>query len=97
MKHEDQTVAVVEFATFNVLQPHQISFLEKAGGYLASAIISTRTTLKMKTLLSEASAREEEMRLREEELRQNMEELQATQEELMRQTQDPEYLLSKSA
>jgi CHASE3 domain sensor protein len=94
MKHDDQTIAVSEFATFNHLERHHVSFLQKAGEYLASAMIGSRNTLKMKQLLEEAKIREEEMKQREEELRQNMEELQATQEELVRKQ---EGFLQKSA
>jgi CHASE3 domain sensor protein len=84
VKHDTNTVAVMEFATFEEFEPHQIGFLQKAGEFFASAIINTRTTLKMKALLDEATEREAMMREREEELKQNMEELQATQEQLTR-------------
>jgi hypothetical protein len=97
MKYETQVVAVAEFATFDEVEKHHVSFLQKAGEYLASAIISTRTTSKMKTLLNDATVREEEMKQREEELRQNMEELQATQEELLRKSKEPEMFYHKSA
>jgi CHASE3 domain sensor protein len=97
MKYEREVVAVAEFATFEEAEKHHISFLQKAGEYLASAIISTRNTSKMKTLLQDATVREEEMKQREEELRQNMEELQATQEELLRKSKEPEYFYHKSA
>jgi hypothetical protein len=97
MKYEGVVVAVAEFATFEHVEKHHILFLQKAGEYLASAMISTRTTVKMKTLLDQATIREEEMKQREEELRQNMEELQATQEELLRKSKVPEYFYPKSA
>lgn len=84
MKYEGTCVAISEFATFNELQNYQVVFLEKAGEFLASALINARNTLRMKQLLHEASERESIMQQREEELRQNMEELQATQEELVR-------------
>ncbi len=84
MKHEGKPVAIAEFASFDVFEPHHVAFLEKAGEFFASALVNTRTTAKMKILLDEASMREVMMREREEELRQNMEELQATQEQLER-------------
>jgi CHASE3 domain sensor protein len=96
MKSETTTVAVAEFATFAKLEQHQISFLEKAGEYLASAILSSNTTTKMQLLLEQATEREATMKQREEELRQNMEELQATQEALTRQ-QPHDYNFKKSA
>jgi CHASE3 domain sensor protein len=88
MQYERQTLAVAEFATFKDLDEYKVTFLQKAGEFLASAIVATRTTAKMKLLLEEAAEREEQMRQREEELRQNMEELQATQEELMRKQKE---------
>jgi hypothetical protein len=91
MKSETTTVAVAEFATFSKLAQHQINFLEKAGAYLASAILSSNTTMKMQSLLEQGAEREATMRQREEELRQNMEELQATQEALNRQQQEYSY------
>jgi CHASE3 domain sensor protein len=84
LKQDRVTVAVMEFATFEEVLPHQVAFLQKAGEYFASTIITTRTTLKMKKLLEDATVREAMMREREEELKQNMEELQATQEQLTR-------------
>jgi len=84
MKYDDNTVAVMEYASFEDLEDFQIQFLEKAGEYLASAISSSSTTSKMKQLLDDATIREEQMKQREEELSQNMEELQAIQEEMNR-------------
>jgi hypothetical protein len=71
-------------ASFNDFEDHHMLFLKRAGEHLASAIINSQTTSKMKELLEKASKNEAEMLNREEELRQNMEELQATQEELIR-------------
>jgi hypothetical protein len=88
LKTDSLVVAVVEVATFQDLKDYQISFLQRAGEFLASAIISTANTLKMKRMLEQAETREQEMRQREEELRQNMEELQATQEELARRQKE---------
>jgi CHASE3 domain sensor protein len=84
MRHEDSIAAVAEFASFEEISSHQITFLQKAGEFLAVTIINSRKTVRMKTLLEEAAVREAMMREREEELRQNMEELQATQEQLAR-------------
>jgi CHASE3 domain sensor protein len=94
LKNDADTVAVAEFAIFDKPETYQVAFLEKAGAYLASAIISTRTTAQMKKLLEEAAEKEEIARQREEELKQNMEELQATQEELIRNQREH---LQKSA
>ncbi len=83
-KYDVHIPAIIELASFNDFEDHHILFLKRAGEHLASALINSKTTSKMKQLLAQASETEEQMRQREEELRQNMEELQATQEELIR-------------
>ena len=88
LKYDVQTVAIVELASFSEFEEHQTLFLQKAGEFLASAILNSQNTLKMKTLLENAKMNEEQMRATEEEMRQNMEELQATQEELVRKEKE---------
>lgn len=88
LKYDVHTVAVVELASFSDFEEHHTMFLKKAGEFLASAILNSQTTLKMKTLLDNARMNEEQMRAQEEEMRQNMEELQATQEELVRKEKE---------
>jgi CHASE3 domain sensor protein len=88
LKYDIHTVAIVEFASFSDFEEHHTMFLKKAGEFLASAILNSQNTQKMKTLLENARINEEQMRAQEEEMRQNMEELQATQEELVRKEQE---------
>lgn len=83
-KYETHIPAIIEVSSFNDLEEHHLQFLKKAGEYLASAIVNSQNTSRMKVLLENASYNEKQMRQREEELRQNMEELQATQEQLVR-------------
>ncbi|MBL0743312.1 GAF domain-containing protein [Chryseolinea lacunae] len=88
LKYDVTTVAILELASFRDFEEHHILFLKKAGEFLASAILSSQNTSKMKHLLEQAKITEEQMRQREEEMRQNMEELQATQEELVRKERE---------
>jgi CHASE3 domain sensor protein len=88
VKYDLTTVGLVEIASFYLLEEHHITFVKKACEFLASAILNTKTTHKMKYLLEQAQVNEENMRQREEEMRQNMEELQATQEELVRKERE---------
>ncbi|HEY5824081.1 MAG TPA: hypothetical protein VIT44_06945 [Cyclobacteriaceae bacterium] len=74
------------------MEEHQLQFLKRAGEHLASAILNSQTTQKMKTLLEASAYNEQQMKQREEELRQNMEELQATQEELVRKSKREEAI-----
>lgn len=88
MKADQKVVALIELATFHEIHDYQVDFLQKAGGFFASAVLTTMTTSRMKKLLEESSMKEQQMIEHEEELRQNMEELKATQEELMRKQRE---------
>ncbi len=96
LKYDIQTVAIFELASFFDFEQHQIQFLQKAGEFLASAILNSHNTQKMKNLLDVARMNEEQMRQREEEMRQNMEELQATQEELVRKEREMQKRLAEN-
>lgn len=79
-KSNDEIEAVFEIASFETWPKHKISFLEKAGEFVALALISARTSEEMKSLLEASQQQTEYLRSAEEELRQNMEEMQAIQE-----------------
>jgi CHASE3 domain sensor protein len=96
LKYDIQTVAIIELAAFTGFEAHHIMFLQKAGEFLASAILNSQNTQKMKNLLESARMNEEQMRQREEEMRQNMEELQATQEELVRKEKEMQKRLASN-
>ncbi len=97
VKTEDEIVGVIELASFKELEDHQKEFFQKAAENFASAILSSRTTQRIKLLLQESQQQTEEMKSQEEEMRQNMEELQATQEEMTRKAKDYENLLAERA
>lgn len=84
VKTNDDIVGVIEVASFRPLLPFEKEFMHRAAENIASAIVSARTTSRIKMLLEDSQQRAEEMRAQEEEMRQNMEELQATQEEMAR-------------
>ncbi len=84
MKYNEKVEAIIELASFDVFEPYQIQFLEKAGEFVASTILSVQTTEKTQRLLKESQAQSEIMKSQEEEMRQNMEEMAATQEEMER-------------
>lgn len=90
IKTQDETVGVIELASFHELQEHEKQFINRAAENIASAIISSRTTQRIKMLLEESMQKAEEMRAQEEEMRQNMEELSATQEEMNRKATESE-------
>jgi CHASE3 domain sensor protein len=84
MKYNDRVEAVLELASFNEFQPHEIEFLEKAGEVIASSVYSTKTNERTTKLLASTQQQAEMLKAQEEELRQNMEEMQATQENMRR-------------
>ncbi len=86
--YNEKVEAVVELASFNAFEPYQRDFLAKAGEFVASSLISLKTSERMQTFVREAQETSDAMRSQEEELRQNMEEMASTQEEMQRREQE---------
>ncbi len=93
LKYNNKIEAVLELASFHVFEEYEIKFLQRAGEFVASALITAKVSTKMESMLHETQQQAEEMRAQEEEMRQNMEELTATQEEISRQGQEAKGLL----
>jgi PAS domain S-box-containing protein len=84
LKLENELLGVIEVASFNLFQPHEIDFLEKIAASIASTISSVKTNTRTSNLLVQSQQQAQELSEKEEEMRQSMEELQATQEESAR-------------
>lgn len=91
LKHNEQVMALIELATFDEYAPYQVSFLERAGEFIASAISTAQQSEKNKLLMEQMQHQTEQMRAQEEELRQNLEELEATQEAMKRKSLDEDH------
>lgn len=85
---EDRLIGVLEIASFNIYQKHEIAFIEKVAESIASTIASVKITERTNRLLEESEHHSQIMISQEEEMRQNVEELQATQEEMKRREQE---------
>ena len=90
LKYNDDTLGVLELATFKTYEKHQVEFIEKLAESIAATISSVRINIRTTELLAKSQQQAEEMQAQEEEMRQNMEELQATQEEMDRKRLEQE-------
>ncbi|MDA3953273.1 MAG: GAF domain-containing protein [Bacteroidales bacterium] len=88
LKMEEEVLGVIEIASFNTFDEHQIEFVEQASLSIASSINMAETNRRTSELLEKTQQQAEEMSAQEEEMRQNMEELQATQEESSRRVDE---------
>jgi len=88
LKINGSVQGILELASFNSFQPHEIEFLESFGESVAAHFQSGKISTTTQQLLETTRQQTEEMRAQEEEMRQNMEELSATQEELIRKEQE---------
>jgi PAS domain S-box-containing protein len=84
LKTEESIFGILEIASFIILQPFEIDFVEKLSQSIASTFATVKININTARLLEQSKKQAEEMAQQEEEMRQNLEELQATQEESAR-------------
>jgi methyl-accepting chemotaxis protein len=82
LKMEDKVIGVIEIASFNVLQEHEIEFIEKVSENISSSLFTSKANRKTEQLLEMFRRQAEEKAARDEEMRQNLEELQSLREKL---------------
>jgi PAS domain S-box-containing protein len=96
MKVNDKIYGVIELASFNKYEPHEIDLVQKLAESIGSTISNVKVNETTRILLEKTQQQAEEMKSQEEEIRQNMEELEATQEEMRRKQQILERELDQS-
>jgi PAS domain S-box-containing protein len=92
LKLNDEIHGVIELASFNKFEKHQIAFIETLGQNIATTLSSVKINEKTVKLLEESQKQQEELSSQEEEMRQNLEEMHATQEEAARRQSEMEAL-----
>ncbi|MEJ1239614.1 GAF domain-containing protein [Chryseolinea sp. T2] len=93
LKVNDKIFGVLELASFNKYEEHEIELVEKLTESIASTISAVNVSESTRILLEKTQQQAEEMRAQEEEMRQNMEELEATQEEMRRKEKHIQNML----
>lgn len=86
----ENSVGVIELASFKVFEDYEIEYLKKATESIAAVVMNVKNNERNKKLLEAFESQQQSIREQEEEMRQNLEELVATQEEMQRK--EAEYL-----
>lgn len=85
LKYNDNTLGILELASFVKMEPYKVSFLERVADNLAAVIQGRKNAERVDMLYKESQEKALILQEKEESLRQNLEELVATQEEMKRQ------------
>lgn len=80
LKENDDIFGMIEIASFNVFEEHEIEFMERLAQSIGATFKNLKTNIQTTKLLEESQNMAEVMSEQEEEMRQNMEEIQATSE-----------------
>lgn len=88
LKFNDTILGVIELASLDELDTHQIVLVEKLAESLASALSTIHTTRHTASLLEESRNITRQLQHKEEELRNNSQELESAKENLSRQLKE---------
>ena len=75
---------IIEIASFKILEPYQVEFVEKVGETIASTLSAVEINNRTTHLLQESQSLTKQMKDQEEQLRTSLDELKKTQEEAQR-------------
>lgn len=89
----EMVVAVLEIASFYVLDEYKIEFIQKVGEIYAAGLININQASITQKLNAELLEQNKLIQIQENEMRQNIEELLATQENLERKNEETKTLI----
>ncbi|MDX1905153.1 MAG: GAF domain-containing protein [Thermonemataceae bacterium] len=95
LKYDEESIGVMELASFEDFQPYQIDFLKSIAEVTASTVISVFSNDSNRLLLLEMQSKTEAIKHQEEQLRSNAEQLSHNQEELSKNLDTAERELFK--
>lgn len=84
--------SILEMASFNVFEKHEIEFIEQIAESVASTISTTQINERTTKLLRNSQMQRDELISQEEELRQNLEEMETTKEDIQRKAEENESM-----
>ncbi len=94
LKSESKIMGVIELASFNLLKPYEIQFVEQLGDSIASTLASQRINIRTAELLSESQKKTDELAVREVELKKTMDEMTVARDEAQRREAEMAGILS---
>ncbi|MCQ2250940.1 MAG: PAS domain S-box protein [Bacteroidales bacterium] len=94
LKSEDKILGVIELASFNLLKPYEVHFVEQLCDSIASTLASLRINTRTAELLQESQKKTDELAIREEELRRAMDEMTNARNESQRREAEMAGILS---
>lgn len=87
LKVNKNFVGAIEVASFKLLEPYEISFMEKVAESIASTIQTVKSNEQTRLLLESSQRMTAQLKAQEDEMRRNVIQLQATHEEYLRREQ----------
>jgi methyl-accepting chemotaxis protein len=94
LKSEDKILGVIELASFNLFEVHEIQFVEQLGDSIASTLASLRNNTRTADLLKESQLKTDELAVREQELHKAMNEMTLARDEAQRREAEMSGILS---